>query len=307
MKVILTGAGGQLGQALIATQPALLGDQPFKLMAFTRSELDLSNPSDCKEAVDKHLPEWIINAGAYTAVDKAQHEPDLARIVNVDGPAILAQQLALRGGRMLQLSTDFVFNGLQCTPYSPFQEATPTSIYGQTKAQSEAAVLGALGDRAFVMRTSWLYGPVGKNFALTMLRLHEEKNEIQVVVDQVGSPTSTLSLALACWKLLDLVTSQANISLSPIQHWSDAGVASWYDFAEAIGHQAKELGLIKKKAKVIPIRSSEYPFEAPRPSFSVLDCSYTRQELKLEPIYWVEALREVLSVHPKTQIKSLNK
>ena len=178
MKVMLTGAGGQLGQALIATQPALLGDQPFKLMAFTRSELDLSNPSDCKEAVDKHLPEWIINAGAYTAVDKAQHEPDLARIVNVDGPAILAQQLALRGGRMLQLSTDFVFNGLQCTPYSPFQEATPTSIYGQTKAQSEAAVLGALGDRAFVMRTSWLYGPVGKNFALTMLRLHEEKNEI---------------------------------------------------------------------------------------------------------------------------------
>ncbi len=302
MKVMLTGAAGQLGQALIATKPVLLGDQTFHLISLTRSELDLGNLDACRNAVDRYLPDWVISAGAYTAVDQAEHEPDLVSTVNVDAPATFAEQLALRGGKILQLSSDFVFNGVQGKPYLPTEAVSPISIYGQTKAASEAAVFEILENRAFVMRTSWVYGPVGNNFLLTMLRLHKEKSQINVVADQVGSPTSTLSLASACWRLIDVATRKTKSSLSPISHWSDAGVASWYDFAELIGSQALDIGLLKKRAKVIPISSSEYPLIAQRPSFSVLDCRQTMQELALEPMHWVDALRQVLLAHANNQI-----
>ena len=231
MKVLLTGATGQLGQALIATKPP-----GVELIATSRSggagllALDLANPEACRAAVKVHCPDWVLNAGAYTAVDRAESEPELAHAVNADAPAAFAEALAATGGRLLQVSTDFVFNGAQGSPYKPEQAVAPLGVYGDSKAAGEAAALALPGAR--VLRTGWVYGPVGHNFCLTMLRLHRERaasgNPLGVVADQVGCPTSTATLASACWRAIGVEGPR-------ILHWSDAGAASWYDFSVAIG------------------------------------------------------------------------
>ena len=169
MKVLLTGAGGQLGQALIASAPSGLD-----LVATSRQELDLADAEACRGAVKQHEPDWVLNAGAYTAVDKAESEPELAHAVNAGAPAAFAGALDQQGGRLLQISTDFVFNGTQGKPYQPEQARDPLGVYGASKAAGEAAVQNVLGAerRSLILRTSWVIGPVGKNFALTMLRLH---------------------------------------------------------------------------------------------------------------------------------------
>ena len=236
MKVLLTGAAGQLGQALVASAP-----KGLELMATSRSggkglaAIDLSDASACKAAVEGYRPDWVLNAGAYTAVDKAESEPELAVAVNAGAPEAFAAALKEQGGRLLQLSTDFVFNGRQGTPYRVNQSRDPLGTYGISKARGEEAVEAAFeseGD-GIILRTSWVIGPVGKNFALTMLRLHREKNELGVVADQVGCPSSTLNLAAACWKAIR--RSSEGIKLPPVLHWSDAGAASWYDVAVAVG------------------------------------------------------------------------
>ena len=239
MKVLLTGAAGQLGQALIAQQPA-----GIELIATSRQDLDLASADACRAAVQHHQPDWVLNAGAYTAVDKAESEAELAHAVNAGAPAAFAAALQDQGGRLLQLSTDFVFNGQQGTPYLPEQQRDPLGIYGASKAAGEEAVQASLGDgsRGLILRTSWVIGPVGKNFALTMLRLHRERDQLGVVADQVGCPTSTLNLAEACWKVIQ--RSSDGIELPPVMHWSDAGAASWYDVAVAVGRIGAELGLI---------------------------------------------------------------
>jgi dTDP-4-dehydrorhamnose reductase len=168
MKVLLTGAAGQLGQALIASRPP-----GMELIACGRAELDLADAEACRVAVHQHRPDWVLNAGAYTAVDKAESEPELAQAVNAGAPGAFAEALAETGGRLLQVSTDFVFNGEQGRPYGPEQPVDPLGVYGATKAAGEAAALALPGAR--VLRTSWVYGPVGKNFCLTMLRLHALK------------------------------------------------------------------------------------------------------------------------------------
>ena len=192
MKVLLTGAAGQLGQALIASTPP-----EVELIACSRAELDLADPAACHAAVRDHQPDWVLNAGAYTAVDKAEREPELAQAVNAGAPAAFAEALADTGGRLLQVSTDFVFNGSQGSPYRPEQSRDPLGVYGSSKAAGEEAVEQLLGStgRGVILRTSWVMGPVGKNFALTMLRLHRGRQQIGVVEDQVGCPTSTHILA----------------------------------------------------------------------------------------------------------------
>ena len=289
MKVLLTGAAGQLGQALIASKPA-----GINLVPCNRAELDLADPAACQAAVHEYQPDWVLNAGAYTAVDKAESEPELAQAVNAGAPAAFAQALVSTGGRLLQVSTDFVFNGLQGSPYRSEQGLDPLGVYGATKAAGEAAALQLRGSR--VLRTSWVYGPVGHNFCRTMLRLHREREQLGVVADQVGCPTSSATLAAACWRAIGVGLEPATEAALPrILHWSDAGVASWYDFAVAIGELGVEAGLLERTARVLPLTTADYPTPAQRPSYSLLDCSSSRAVLGLEAVHWRAALAEVLS------------
>jgi len=288
MKILLTGAGGQLGQALLDAKP-----EAFELISTTRQELNLADAEACRSAVRQHQPDWVLNAGAYTAVDKAESEPELAHAVNSGAPEAFAEELNRQGGRLLQLSTDFVFNGTQGTPYQPEQTRDPLGVYGASKAAGEAAIQSVFGaeGRGLIMRTSWVIGPVGKNFALTMLRLHRERDQLGVVADQVGCPTSTLNLAQACWRTLQIAGER---DMPAVMHWCDNGAASWYDVAVAIGQIGAELGLIDTPAKVQPITTSDYPTPAERPSYSLLDCTGTRAALELEGEHWQKALRAVL-------------
>lgn len=299
MKVLLTGAAGQLGQALIAQCPQQIGGVPLELVACSRrgeggsQVLDLADAEACRRLLALHRPQWVINAGAYTAVDRAESEPELAWAVNAGAPRALAGALAEWGGRLLQISTDFVFDGSQGHPYEPGQARSPLGVYGASKAAGEEAVESLLGSARLgtILRTSWVYGPVGQNFCRTMLRLHRERDQIAVVADQVGCPTSTRGLAGACWRLLEC----EGFTLPSILHWSDAGAATWYDFAVAIGELAVEAGLLPRAALVRPIRTVDYPTAAPRPCYSLLACADSRAVLALEPLHWRTALAEVLA------------
>jgi dTDP-4-dehydrorhamnose reductase len=238
----------------------------------------------------------VLNAGAYTAVDRSESEPELARAVNAGAPAAFAEALAESGGRLLQVSTDFVFDGSQGQPYAPDHPLAPLGVYGATKAEGERLAIDRLGaDRTCVLRTSWVYGPVGANFCLTMLRLHRQRAEagqpLSVVADQVGCPTATAGLAAACWAAITRgVTGR--------HHWSDAGAASWYDFAVAIGELGAAAGLLHRPADVVPIATSDYPTPARRPAYSLLDCRATRAALDLPPRHWRAALADVLARVP---------
>jgi len=289
VKVLLTGAAGQLGQALIQAKPA-----EVELIACSRAELDLADPQACGAAVRLHRPEWVLNAGAYTAVDKAESEPELALAVNGGAARAFAEALLETGGRLLQVSTDFVFNGQQGSPYRSDKPRDPLGAYGAIKAADEEAVEQVLGStgQGVILRTSWVIGPVGKNFALTMLRLHREREQIGVVEDQVGCPTSTASLAAACWRVIAAMDTPAG--LPAVLHWSDAGAASWYDVAVAVGELGLELGLLERAAVVNPITTADYPTPAQRPSYSLLECSSTRKALGLTPTHWRQALRQLL-------------
>ena len=290
MKVLLTGAAGQLGQALRASCPPDL-----ELIATSWDELDLSKPEACKAAVERHRPDWVLNAGAYTAVDRAEEEPDLAHAVNGGAPRAFAEAIRQQGGRLLQLSTDFVFNGRQGSPYRVEQPRDPLGVYGASKARGEEAIEAVLGDngQATVLRTSWVMGPVGRNFALTMLRLHRERDQLGVVADQVGCPSSTLNLAAACWRVISIRAEQP-----AVLHWCDAGAASWYDVSVAVGELAAEQGLIETPANVRPICTEDYPTPAQRPAYSLLDCRSSREQLELDGEHWRQALRAVLSAIP---------
>ena len=299
MKVLLTGAAGQLGQALIAAKPP-----EVQLISTSRTggglleQLDLSDPDACQRAVQIYRPDWVLNAGAYTAVDQAESEPVVAQAVNALAPRALAEALATccPRGRLLQLSTDFVFSGQQGCPYRPDQHPAPLSVYGITKAAGEEAVAEILGTgldgQAAILRTSWVYGPVGRNFLLTMLMLHRLKAEVQeplpVVADQVGSPTATFGLAKICWSV---IASR----VSGVLHWSDAGAATWYDFAQAIGTLAVSRGLIPENAEVKPICTLDYPTPAQRPAYSLLDSTTTQERLGVTPRHWRAMLDDVLA------------
>jgi len=296
MKVLLTGAAGQLGHALRQQLPE--GVEPI---ATSRSggdglvALDLADAAACRAAVRSHRPDWVLNAGAYTAVDKAESEPELATAVNGGAPRAFAEALRELGqGRLLQVSTDFVFDGSQGHPYAPEQARRPLGVYGASKAAGEEAVEELLGaGRGVILRTSWVYGPVGHNFCRTMLRLHRERTQISVVADQVGCPTSTRGLAAACWRVLERATAEPE-ALPQVLHWSDAGAASWYDFAMAIGELGVSTGLLERAAAVLPISTSNYPTPAQRPSYSLLDCTASREALGLAPRHWRQGLLEVL-------------
>ena len=288
LRVLLTGRDGQLGRALQAVCP-----DGLDLIACGRSELDLADAAACQEAVRRYRPDWVLNGGAYTAVDRAESEAELAHAVNAGAPAAFAAALADCGGRLLQVSTDFVFRGDQGSPYRPDQPVDPIGVYGASKAEGERLARQLLPPaQLLLLRTSWVYGPVGSNFCLTMLRLHRRQAAaaapLRVVADQVGCPTATFSLAAACWRAIQR-------GCSGLHHWSDAGAATWYDFAVAIGDLGVTAGLLEQAAVVEPILTRDYPTPARRPGYSLLDCSDSRAALELQPLHWRTALADVLA------------
>lgn len=260
MKVMMTGAAGQLGRALLASAPA-----DVEAIGLDRAALDIGDATAVTATVQAHRPTIIINAAAYTAVDKAESESEAAARINSGGPENLARVAAATGARLIHISTDFVFDGKACLPYRPADATAPLSVYGRTKRDGEAAALAAHDD-VLIVRTAWVYAAGSANFMETMLRLMAERDALGVVADQIGTPTHAASLARALWTL-------ARSPAQGILHWTDAGVASWYDFAVAIREEAIAAGLTLRAQDVRPIATSDYPTPAHRPAFSLLDKS----------------------------------
>jgi dTDP-4-dehydrorhamnose reductase len=283
MKVLITGGGGQVGRALGASAPTEL-----HVIALQHGELDVGDAGAVHRSLRAHRPDVIINAAAYTAVERAEEEPHIAARVNAEGPRYLAEAAREAGARLIHLSTDFVFDGASSVPYRPDGTAAPLNVYGSTKRAGEQAVLEVLPGRSVVVRTAWVYAAEGHNFMRTMLRLMTAQRNVRVVADQVGSPTAAHSVAGVIWSLV------AHPELSGIHHWTDAGVASWYDFAVAIAEEAVAAGLLATEPAVIPIASSEYPTRARRPSYSVLDRSSLSLALQTVPAHWRKNLRIVI-------------
>ena len=282
MKVLLTGAGGQVGYELRRTKPSSVD-----LQALASDQLDITDADAVSARVVAERPDVIINAAAYTAVDKAEGEPDVAFAVNAAGVQNLARAAAATGSYFVHISTDFVFDGAASRPYPPEAEPRPLGVYGGSKLAGEQAIIDEL-DAFLVLRTAWVYSAHGANFVKTMLRLMSEREELSVVADQVGTPTWAHGLAVAIWRA-------AEQRLLGMHHWTDAGVASWYDFAIAIAELGQAAGLITRTPVVHPIRTEDYPTPAQRPSFSVLDKHATWQALDLKPMHWRAALAQMLA------------
>lgn len=284
MRVLLAGAGGQLGRALRSSVP-----DSVALTALDRTGLDITSAESVHAAVAAIRPDCIVNAAAYTAVDAAEaNAGDADRCNHLGAANLAAAAAALPGVRLLQLSTDYVFDGASTTPYAPDAPTAPLNVYGRTKLAGEQAVLQQLGDRATVLRVEWLYAAAGRNFVHTMLRLMRERGEVRVVGDQVGSPTAVRPLADVVWRWV------ARPDLSGVFHWTDAGVASWYDFAVAIAEEATARGLVGSAVRVRSIGTADFPTPARRPRFSVFDWRLTARALQIEPEHWRVRLREVL-------------
>ncbi len=283
MKALITGANGQLGWELQQTAP-----EGWGIVAVDRDALDITDAAAVQKVVQSAQPDLIINAAAYTGVDKAEEEVARAYAVNADGAANLATAARDDGARLIQISTDFVFDGHQAQPYRPEDPTNPLGVYGASKLKGEQEVTAITGGKAFIVRTSWVYSVHGNNFVKTMLRLMAERDALRVVADQVGSPTWAKGLAQALWDLAD------KTDLTGILHWSDAGVASWYDFAVAILEDALALGLLHKELVVEPITSSGYPTAAQRPPYSVLAKEKTWAALGCKASHWRVSLRKML-------------
>jgi dTDP-4-dehydrorhamnose reductase len=282
MKILITGSRGQVGQAVVNAAPG-----NANLLAVAHAELDIGDAGAVDRYVNATRPDVIVNAAAYTAVDRAESEPDVARRTNAAGPANLARAAAAVGARFVHLSTDFIFDGVGSKPYKADDPANPLNVYGLTKLEGELAVRAAL-PTAVVLRTSWVYDSRGRNFLLTMLRLMRERGTVRVISDQFGTPTAAHSIAEAIWTII------ARTEVTGTHHWTDSGVASWYDFAVAIAEEAASAGKGSTTVNVIPIGTLDYPTPAKRPRFSVLDKTATCAALGLTPRHWRQNLRKVI-------------
>lgn len=283
MKVVLAGGSGQLGQQLLARVPA-----GVELSAPGRNELDIQSQRNVIAYCRSAQPDLIINAAAYTAVDAAESEPEKAHGANAAGAESLAIAAAEVGARMLHVSTDFVFDGQTSRPYPPDASTGPLSVYGRSKLAGEQLVTAVLASQVSIVRTAWVYGPRRPNFVRTMIRLLLSREELGVVDDQIGSPTSASGLAAAIWRATSLD------ALPAIWHWTDSGVASWYDFAEAVRELSAQRWPGRLWGALRPITSLQYKTAAQRPSYSVLSKEQS-YPLVGTPEHWRTALAHELN------------
>ena len=279
MNILVTGCNGQLGNEM----QLLEAENPQHTYFNTDvAELDITDQLAIASFIDDHQIDGIVNCAAYTAVDKAEDNETLCTLLNAEAPAYLAAAIGRRGGWMIQISTDYVFDGTQHTPYTEEADTCPNSVYGKTKLVGELNVQ-KFCERSMIIRTAWLYSTFGNNFVKTMIRLGKEKTELGVIFDQVGTPTYARDLAVAIFAAI-------NQGVVPgIYHFSNEGVISWYDFTKAIHRLA---GITT--CHVRPLHTSEYPTPANRPHYSVLDKTKIKQTYHLEVPYWEESLAECI-------------
>ena len=281
MKILITGCNGQLGNEM----QLLEKENPQHTYYNTDvAELDITNQEAIEAFVEAHQIDGIVNCAAYTAVDKAEENEGLCQLLNAEAPAYLAHAIGKRGGWMIQISTDYVFDGTKHTPYVEDDETCPNSVYGKTKLVGELNVQ-KLCERSMIIRTAWLYSTFGNNFVKTMIRLGNEKPELGVIFDQIGTPTYARDLAVC-------IMTAINQGVIPgIYHFSNEGAISWYDFTKAIHRIA---GITS--CHVRPLHTAEYPTPAARPHYSVLDKTKIKQTYGIEVPYWEDSLRECITL-----------
>lgn len=282
-KILVTGANGQLGKSLQAVQP-IFSDNCYFVFTDVDS-LDITDKHALMTKVHNLKADFIVNAAAYTAVDKAESDVEKAYLLNETAVRNLAEVAESEGAFLVHISTDYVFDGHSSLPYSPDSQPNPTSVYGKSKLAGEQAILQT-NCRAAIIRTQWLYSQFGNNFVKTMLRLADSKPEIKVVNDQVGCPTLALDLALF---IMEVVNNDYIVKEQEIYHFADRGQISWYDFAVEI------MQLAHKKCPVLPISTQEYPTAATRPNFSVFDLSKAANDFNYMIPKWNESLEK--SIH----------
>ena len=279
MNILITGCNGQLGNEMQLLEKVNPQHTYFKTDV---AELDITDETAINQFVSDNAIDGIVNCAAYTAVDKAEDNQELCRKLNTVAPGYLAAAIETRGGWMIQVSTDYVFDGTNHTPYTENDPTCPNSVYGATKLEGELAVQKAC-KRTMVIRTAWLYSTFGNNFVKTMIRLGKEKPELGVIFDQIGSPTYARDLAVAIFAAI-------NQGIVPgIYHFSNEGVISWYDFTKAI-HRISGI----TTCHVRPLHTAEYPTPAHRPHYSVLDKTKIKQTYGIEIPYWEESLKECI-------------
>lgn len=282
-KVLITGASGQLGYELQQTVPGYC-----KLILCDVDTLDICKLDQVERSIDQHQPDIIINAAAYTAVDKAEENVELAWGVNHLGAENLAKISAQKQLKLIHISTDFIFDGLQSTPYLEEKYlADSSSIYGQSKLAGEESVLTFAPNNSLIIRTAWVYSIHGSNFVKSMLRLMQTQQSLGIVADQIGSPTWAKTLAKTIWDL-------ESLHAKGIYHCTDNGVASWYDFAVNIQNIAIKLGLLDQVIPLRAIRTKDYPLPAARPAYSVMDKNKTEAMTNKTLPHWQSSLENML-------------
>ncbi|MCI5709957.1 MAG: dTDP-4-dehydrorhamnose reductase [Prevotella sp.] len=281
MNILITGCNGQLGSELRAIEKEYA---QYRFFNTSHQELDVKDHVAVAAYVEEHEIDGIINCSAYTAVDKAESDIDNCKAINTEAPANLAMAIEKRGGWLIHVSTDYVFDGTKHTPYNETDATCPNSVYGSTKLAGEESAM-KLCQHTMVVRTSWLYSAFGNNFVKTMIRLGHTKDELGVIFDQIGTPTYASDLARA------IMAAVEHGVVAGIYHYSGEGVASWYDFTKAIHRLA---GITD--CQVNPIHTSEYPTPAKRPAYSVLDKTKIKQTYGIRIPHWEESLAKCINL-----------
>ena len=331
MKVLITGKNGQLGSELQRSCP-----DNIEIQCFDSQTLDITDIAIVNEILIAFSPDIVINAAAYTAVDKAESDIEAAYSVNKTGASNLASACKAINAKLIHISTDFVFDGAKTTPYVSTDVTNPLGVYGASKLAGEQAVSLILGEQAIIVRTAWVYSQFGNNFVKTMLRLMAEKDQLGIVYDQVGTPTWAAGLANMLWALVqkssdkieetrdkiqvtsdkveeardkrqdssDKVGAESKtLNQTTILNWTDAGVASWYDFAVAIQELAIEQGLLNKAIPISAIPASSYPTPAKRPAFSIIDKTEAEQLTGVKTLHWRTQLKSMLAEVKAEKVK----
>lgn len=287
MKVLITGANGQLGRELIRQGWKF----NFKIQGVNHQELDITSEDQVNQMLTHGCPSVVINAAAYTDVDKAERESDIAYAVNKDGPAYLARYCADHGLTLIHISTDYVFDGTKGRPYQENDPIAPLGVYGQSKAQGEDVIRSTLKDH-LIVRTSWLYGVYRNNFVKTILKLSHERTNLRVVADQFGSPTSAADLAMALLTIVEKISTGEKFDWGTY-HYCGKGITTWHGLAEKIIQLAESSKTLQIK-QVTPISTAEWPTPTKRPPYSVLDCSHLISQFGIALKPWQESLKHTV-------------